>query len=53
VPVPIFLLFLCFRKGTQEIFSKLDETKKYKCVDLGVLQTSDFSFFCILKCTKF
>jgi hypothetical protein len=27
VPVPSFLLFLCFRKVTQEIFSKLDETK--------------------------
>jgi hypothetical protein len=27
VPVPYFLLFLCFRKATQEIFSKLDETK--------------------------
>jgi hypothetical protein len=27
VPVPYFLLFLCFRKITQEIFSKLDETK--------------------------
>jgi hypothetical protein len=27
VPVPYFLLFLCFRKVTQEIFSKLDETK--------------------------
>jgi hypothetical protein len=27
VPVPCFLLFLCFRKVTQEIFSKLDETK--------------------------
>jgi hypothetical protein len=26
VPVPCFLLFLCFRKATQEIFSKLDET---------------------------
>jgi hypothetical protein len=24
---PIFLLFLCFRKVTQEIFSELDETK--------------------------
>jgi hypothetical protein len=23
----LFLLFLCFRKATQEIFSKLDETK--------------------------
>jgi hypothetical protein len=23
----IFLLFLCFRKATQEIFSELDETK--------------------------
>jgi hypothetical protein len=27
VSVPCFLLFLCFRKGTQEIFSELDETK--------------------------
>jgi hypothetical protein len=27
VPVPCILLFLCFRKATQEIFSKLDETK--------------------------
>jgi hypothetical protein len=27
VPVPCFLLFLCFRKVTQEIFSKLDKTK--------------------------
>jgi hypothetical protein len=27
VPVPCFLLFLCFRKVTEEIFSELDETK--------------------------
>jgi hypothetical protein len=27
VPVPYILLFLCFRKVTQEIFSELDETK--------------------------
>jgi hypothetical protein len=27
VPVLCFLLFLCFRKATQEIFSELDETK--------------------------
>jgi hypothetical protein len=27
VLVPCFLLFLCFRKVTQEIFSKLDKTK--------------------------
>jgi hypothetical protein len=27
VPVPYFLLFLCFRKATQEIFSELDEIK--------------------------
>jgi hypothetical protein len=27
VPVPCFLLFLCFRKVTQEIFSELDEMK--------------------------
>jgi hypothetical protein len=25
VPVPCFLLFMCFRKATQEIFSELDE----------------------------
>jgi hypothetical protein len=27
VPIPCFLLFLCFRKVTQEIFSELDKTK--------------------------
>jgi hypothetical protein len=27
VPVPCFLLFLCFRKVTQKIFSEFDETK--------------------------
>jgi hypothetical protein len=27
VPVPCFLLFLCFRKVTREIFLELDETK--------------------------
>jgi hypothetical protein len=27
VPVPCFLLFLCFRKATKEIFLELDETK--------------------------
>jgi hypothetical protein len=27
VPVPCFLLFLCLRKVTPEIFSELDETK--------------------------
>jgi hypothetical protein len=27
VPVPYFLLFLCFIKATQEIFSELDEIK--------------------------
>jgi hypothetical protein len=27
VPVPCFLLFLCFKKVTQEIFSELNETK--------------------------
>jgi hypothetical protein len=27
VPLPCFLLFLCLRKATQEIFSELDETK--------------------------
>jgi hypothetical protein len=29
VPVPCFLLFLCFRKVTQEIFSELDKTKAW------------------------
>jgi hypothetical protein len=27
VPVPCFLLFLCFRKVTQEIFPEFDEMK--------------------------
>jgi hypothetical protein len=27
VPVPCFLLFLCFRNVTQEIFLEMDETK--------------------------
>jgi hypothetical protein len=27
VPVPCFLLFLCFRKATQKIFSELDKIK--------------------------
>jgi hypothetical protein len=27
MPVLYFLLFLCFRKVTQEIFSELDETR--------------------------
>jgi hypothetical protein len=27
VPVPYFLLFLCFKKVIQEIFLELDETK--------------------------
>jgi hypothetical protein len=27
VPVSYFLLFLCFRKATQKIFSELDEIK--------------------------
>jgi hypothetical protein len=27
VPVPYFLLFLCFRKVIQEIFLELDDTK--------------------------
>jgi hypothetical protein len=33
VPVPYFLLFLYFRKVTQEIFSELDETKA-KCLGI-------------------
>jgi hypothetical protein len=35
VPVPYFLLFLCFRKATQEIFSELDETKPKPPIFLG------------------
>jgi hypothetical protein len=35
VPVPCFLLFLCFRKATQEIFSELDETKAKTLIFLG------------------
>jgi hypothetical protein len=27
VPIPCFLLFLCFKKVTQKIFSELDKTK--------------------------
>jgi hypothetical protein len=27
VPLPSFLMFLCFRKVTQEIFSELDKMK--------------------------
>jgi hypothetical protein len=30
VPVPCFLLFLCFRNATQEIFSELDETSSWR-----------------------
>jgi hypothetical protein len=33
VPVPYFLLFLCFRKATQEIFLELDEIKA-ECPDI-------------------
>jgi hypothetical protein len=33
VIVPYFLLFLCFRKVTQEIFSELNETKA-RCPDI-------------------
>jgi hypothetical protein len=34
VPVPYFLLFLCFGKVTQEIFSELNETKA-RCPDIS------------------
>jgi hypothetical protein len=34
VPVPYFLLFLCFKNATQEIFSELDEIKA-KCPDIS------------------
>jgi hypothetical protein len=35
LPVPCFLLFLCFRKATQKIFSELDETKAKTPIFLG------------------
>jgi hypothetical protein len=35
VPVPCFLLFLCFRKAIQEIFSELDETSSRTPIFLG------------------
>jgi hypothetical protein len=39
VPVPYFLLFLCFRKATQEIFSELDEIKAEPPIFLGTRQS--------------
>jgi hypothetical protein len=39
VPVPCFLLFLCFRKATQEIFSELDETKAEPPIFLDTSQS--------------
>jgi hypothetical protein len=41
VPVPCFLLFLCFRSDTQEIFSELDETKARSLIFSGSIQTSE------------
>jgi hypothetical protein len=35
VLVPYFLLFLCFRKATQDIFSELDETKAETSIFTG------------------
>jgi hypothetical protein len=35
VPVSCFLLFLCFRKATQEIFSELDETSSRSLIFFG------------------
>jgi hypothetical protein len=40
VPVPYFLLFLCFRKATQEIFSELDETSSWSLIFLESFQRS-------------
>jgi hypothetical protein len=39
VPVPYFLLFLCFKKATQEIFSELDETKAKPSIFPGAAQS--------------
>jgi hypothetical protein len=42
VPVPYFLLFLYFRKVTQEIFSELDETKaKYPEIHQSFQRTEE------------
>jgi hypothetical protein len=42
VPVPRFLLFLCFRKVTQEIFSELDETKaEHKDIERSFQKTEE------------
>jgi hypothetical protein len=41
VPVPYFLLFLCFRKATQEIFSELDETKARSLIFPGSFQKTE------------
>jgi hypothetical protein len=35
VPVPCFLLLVCFRKATQEIFLELDDTKARSLIFLG------------------
>jgi hypothetical protein len=40
VPVPCFLLFLCFRKATQEIFSELDKTKAKPPIFLDARRSS-------------
>jgi hypothetical protein len=39
VPVSCFLLFLCFRKATQGIFSELDETKAEPPIFLDTSQS--------------
>jgi hypothetical protein len=41
MPVPYFLLFLCFRKATQEIFSELDETNARSLIFPGSFQRSE------------
>jgi hypothetical protein len=41
VPASYFLLFLCFRSDTQEIFSELDETKARSLIFPGSIQTSE------------
>ena len=41
VSVPCFLLFLCFRKATQEIFSELDETSSKSLIFPGSFQRTE------------
>jgi hypothetical protein len=51
--VSYFLLFLCFRKVTQEIFSELDETKDEHIARKDIRVNFLFHFLNILKCLEY